>query len=178
MCALAGSCCGMLLSSSTPLCFGWALGAGWHLSRKPSNLGQRGSARFVQPEHSLFSPLMCVLMCGCALGMPRAAARIEPKTGPKMDYAQPVILPSKSPTFPQRKSSRLLVLRGSAEQWVIMSASVASFLHTMTGSSKSAADSMPYRTLSSRADCSILPCALQQRHDSASMYDLAWETEE
>ena len=121
----------MLLSASTPLCFGWAQVAGWHLSRKPSNLGQRGSARFVQPEHSLFSPLMRVLMCGCALGMPITAAKTEPKPGPKMDDAQPVILPSKSPTFPQRKSSRLLVLRGSAEQWVIMSASVASFLHMM-----------------------------------------------
>ena len=145
-------CCGVLLSASTSLGFGWALVAGLQLRRSPSNLGQPGSANSVQPKHSPFSPLMCVFRCGWALGMLRTAAKTEPKTGPNMDYAQPVVLPSKSPTFPQRKSSRLLVLRGSAEQWVIMSASVASFLHTRTGSSKSVADSTPYRIPRSRAD--------------------------
>ena len=58
-------------------------------------------------------------------------SKLRAKTGQDLNQAQPVILPSKSPTFPQRKSSRLLVLRGSAEQWVIMSASVASFLQMM-----------------------------------------------
>jgi len=134
-------CCGVLLSASTSLGFGWALVAGLQLRRSPSNLGQPGSANSVQPKHSPFSPLMCVFRCGWALGMLRTAAKTEPKTGPNMDYAQPVVLPSKSPTFPQRKSSRLLVLRGSAEQWVIMSASVASFLHTLSHLHKSRRDS-------------------------------------
>jgi len=51
-------------------------------------------------------------------------------------------------------------------------------LHTRTGSSKSVADSIPYRIPSCRADCSTLPRALHQRHDYASLYELARETEE